>query len=228
MKLAHLKHLPYLAGQWRSIHASENVQPDWKMFWEIIQNYSEPGRYYHAVPHLVYVLKEMDRLADAAVRVGTAKLAGFFHDKQYFFTKGAESSEQASAREAVAYTKQVGFSARVAKDIDQLIIGTQDHLNVKSRAPLWLLMNDADLAILAAPDNVYLDYARNIWREYSAVVGREAYCARRIQFLNTMIGKKVFRLGPVAMRNSRVTQNVRMEIAVLENDPSMILVPVKR
>lgn len=211
----------YLYGQWKKLHRLMGLEYFRSDFDQIIEMYSSKGRHYHAVPHLVYGLKTIDKiLAKEAPDlsdhdIGVLKLAFFFHDFIYDVHK--KDNEELSAWEATHYLKdRFVLMEETCERITALILATKDHQGSTLTDPVWPILNDADLAILAAPEKVYRKYAENIWLEYQAVVPtREVYKIGRLKFLRDFVSRPIFKTETMKDNEILAISNLADEVDML-------------
>jgi predicted metal-dependent HD superfamily phosphohydrolase len=215
--------MPFLAKQWSLIHDAEGMFPDWKEFWRIIECYNEKHRSYHALDHLIFGLKEIERLGKELSNRTTVTLAYFYHDIRY--DPHRKDNEEVSAIQLREYAQRRGFSPHRTTISFNLVIETSRHMTSKLRSPHWKLMSDADMAIFATPPKTYMKYAKGIWSEYS-FVGIETYVENRCKFLKSLDGLKILWLPDGAMtkaeRNNIAQKNVALELATLQECPALI------
>jgi predicted metal-dependent HD superfamily phosphohydrolase len=192
----------FLAERWTQAHADLGVTPDAQTLEEVLANWSSEGRHYHALSHLRHGLAALDRYGpDAAL----ARLVWFFHDVIY--EPSRTDNEEKSADWFEAYAHALGLDADILRRGRDLILFTRDHQGARSDDPLWPLLNDADLAIFAAPRPAYDAYAENVWREYASAVPRPAFVAGRTAFLTAFKSRPIFLteemkpMAPVAIAN---------------------------
>jgi predicted metal-dependent HD superfamily phosphohydrolase len=151
-----------LARQWPEQLASSTELRD-----RLVAAYRAPDRGYHDVRHLGEVLHnvelllaepEADRVdADAVV------LAAWFHDAVH---DGQRDDEERSAVLAERELRAAGAPEPLVAEVARLVRLTGEHRpEPEDRAGHVLC--DADLAILAAPQERYDEYVRDVRREYA-------------------------------------------------------------
>jgi predicted metal-dependent HD superfamily phosphohydrolase len=214
--------IPYLANQWRAAHVAENVIPDWKEFVTLLGAWSEPHRKYHTLPHLVSILKEMDRLGKGLPKLHVGKLTGFFHDYYYDTTLPKGQSEIKSAKKAVEYLTSKNFMPSTVNTVERMIEDSANHGASAARSPLWKVFSDADLAILSSEWNTYLEYVRGVYHEYGQV-GLENFVTGRLKFLRGALDKRIYRLPEMRDAETRAKANMNAEIKLLENNPRALV-----
>ncbi|WP_433242232.1 HD domain-containing protein [Streptosporangium sp. CA-135522] len=162
-----------LMDRWRSLTGPEAES----LGRELIARYGEPHRRYHTTDHLEAVLNHVDTLAGSAADPDLVRLAAWFHDAVYDPRRG--DNEERSARLAERALPEMGLSADAVATVARLVRLTLTHDPAPDDADGAVLC-DADLAILAAPPEVYAAYAAAVRQEYSFVPddafrrGREA------------------------------------------------------
>jgi predicted metal-dependent HD superfamily phosphohydrolase len=133
------------------------------------------GRGYHDLLHLSEVLERITELGEAD---NTAVvLAAWFHDAVY---DDAGDNEERSAQLA---ERELGEAGEVAR----LVRLTKDH-RPEPRDHNGEVLCDADLAILAAPQQRYQEYAAGVRHEYAAY-DDATFDAGRIAILKALLAK---------------------------------------
>jgi len=125
---------------------------------DLLRRYAEPHRRYHDVRHLYDVLDAVEMLVVHADDPDDVRLAAWFHDAVY--DPAATDNEERSALLAAA-TLPPPRAERVAR----LVRLTAHHTPAPGDADGAVLC-DADLAILAAPEQRYSSYAADVRAEY--------------------------------------------------------------
>ena len=161
-----------------------------KMGESLIQRYAEPHRRYHDLEHLRHVLRMIDELADDQ-DLYLVRLAAWFHDAVYDIPFRELTNEDASARLAIRELSRAGFEQEDLTQVARLVRLTATHLP-GSRDPEGELLCDADLAILAAPPQVYARYVAAVREEYAAVPEAE-FLAGRLEVLEPLVDGELFR-----------------------------------
>ena len=142
---------------------------------ELLARYAEPHRAYHDQQHLDEVLTALDLLADRAAPPAVL-LAAYWHDAVY--DPGRVDNEERSARLAAGALPRVGLAEPLGAEVARLVRLTAAHVPRPGDAPGALLC-DADLAILAADEQRYADYAAGVRREYAHVDDASFAAGRR-------------------------------------------------
>ncbi|MFZ0158561.1 MAG: hypothetical protein WAL50_05975, partial [Kineosporiaceae bacterium] len=151
----------------------------------LLDRWAEPHRRYHDLRHLTAVLHGLDRLTHPESPPATVRLAAWFHDAVYRGRPGID--EEASAVLAEQVLAGLLAPARVPPEVARLVRVTGDHVVADGDVDGGLLV-DADLAILAAPPERYLEYARAVRAEY-AHLPDSAFVAGRLAALTSLAGR---------------------------------------
>lgn len=148
-----------------------------RWFDSVISRHREPGRRYHTVRHVRWVVRHVISFAERLDDPGTVVAAACFHDVVYDPT--SSDNEAASARIAAAALAELGWPSDRIGRVASMINATAEHLVPGVDLDHDVLLA-ADLAVLAAEPGRYDDYVRAVRREYGHVddpdwqVGRAA------------------------------------------------------
>lgn len=78
--------------------ATAGEAPDCRAAWqELVQCYSEPGRYYHSDAHVAFCLSELDRVRNGPAQTDLVELSIWFHDLVYEAT-GKDNERRSAER----------------------------------------------------------------------------------------------------------------------------------
>lgn len=216
-----IKYDLFLAKEWYQAHRALGLWPDWKEFRTLRKIYNGPSRHYHTWQHIYETCLFVRRHYGFHPLV---ILALFYHDVIY--STASNNNEQESAIVWETYATLRGLqrhNSLKVKTVSDLIIMTAKH-QVEPGSPLiFLIMCDADMSIFLCPDDHYLEYARNIWREYQAK-GRDAYIAGRLGFLKTIDPEKLYYTHQAKRLVHHARANLDLERTILESNPGKILV----
>lgn len=206
-----------MQARWRTLMGVLGVdaaaaQP---VFAELVAQYEGNGRAYHNLTHVWQVLASAMELADEAVDWTAVQLAIWFHDVVY--VPGAPDNEAQSARFArrILQGWQAGEALIVA--VEQLILATALD-GEPCPHPDAPLIQDADIATLGWPPDVYRRYAQAIRREF-AHVPEEAYRHGRSQILTHFLQKpRLYRTDHFFTRLEQPARtNLQQELMELGN-----------
>jgi predicted metal-dependent HD superfamily phosphohydrolase len=154
---------------------------------ELLRRWSEPHRRYHDIGHLADVLSIMDEYGPTA----EVRLAAWYHDAVY--DPRASDNEERSARLAVDALDALGVGGRAA-EVARLVRVTATH-DPDPGDVNGVLLCDADLAVLARPDDRYDRYAAAIREEYRHVPD-DAFRAGRAAVLRHLLDLPVLYRTP--------------------------------
>jgi len=179
----------------------------------LLAAWTAPERGYHDALHLTEVLDRLDELAAAGVDFPAAPvaLAAWFHDAVY---DGRPAAEERSARWAEQALTGAAEPATVA-EVARLVRLTERHRAAPGdRAGAALC--DADLAILAAPEQRYAEYVAAVRREYSHVPDDAFAHGRAAILADLLAGPSLFHTAYAKERwGARARANVERELARL-------------
>jgi predicted metal-dependent HD superfamily phosphohydrolase len=136
---------------------------------DVIQRYSAPGRYYHTLTHIDFMLEELKATHIFLQNEDYLQLyfATIFHDVIYDIMRSADSISMSGAYASFA-SKVLGFD-RYADTIRDLVLKT-DYPSRPSQGNEEILC-DIDLLILGQP--------RDKFRTYDTQIEMEAFFANR-------------------------------------------------
>ena len=211
----------FLAKEWLLAHRALGLWPDWREFRLVRADYQKPGRYYHTWQHIY------ETVLFTRKHYGFQPLvifALFYHDVVY--DASSKTNEYESAIQWEMYAKIRGLvrhNSLKVKTVSDLIKMTIKHRPEPNRPLIFSMMSDADMSIFLCPDEHYLEYARNIWREYSSF-GRDAYLKGRLNFLATVDPETMFYTHQAKRMVHHARANLDLERTILESEPERILV----
>jgi predicted metal-dependent HD superfamily phosphohydrolase len=173
------------------------------------RRYAEPHRYYHDRRHLLQVLRMVDQLAGDE-DLFLVRLGAWFHDAVYDLPERELTNEEASARLSVRELGRAGFEQEDLTQVARLVRLTATHLP-GTRDPEGALLCDADLAILAAPPELYDAYVDAVRAEYAAVP-EEDFLVGRLAVLEPIADSEIFRSGKAQSLKAAARANLGREL----------------
>jgi predicted metal-dependent HD superfamily phosphohydrolase len=184
-----------------------------KLFQELTQVYSEPGRHYHTLTHIQHVLQVVDSLSNRLEGGAAVRLAAWYHDAIY--NSQARDNEEKSAGLAEQRLKSINLPAEIIVETVRLILMTKQHTALPGDINAQALL-DADLAILGASPEHYQAYAQAIRLEYSWM-DQAAYRAGRRKVLETFLQRPRLYCTPeiFGALEKPARRNIISEIATL-------------
>ncbi|MGC4110639.1 MAG: hypothetical protein QM747_09495 [Nocardioides sp.] len=149
----------------------------------LLAAYDDPSRGYHDTLHLSEVLGRLDELAAAGVAFDptVAALAAWFHDAIYDGERDAEERSAMWAEESLGHTVYADEVARLVRLTETHDPGTDD--------PVGQALCDADLAILASPEDRYQAYVTGVRQEYGYLSDPD-FAAGRAAVLQDLAGRE--------------------------------------
>jgi predicted metal-dependent HD superfamily phosphohydrolase len=177
----------------------------------LLAAYGDPARGYHDTRHLTEVLDRLDELGGPATALPVV-LAAWFHDAVYDGRPGAEDRSAAWAERDLPGS---GVDAATVAEVARLVRLTESHRPADGDLAGGLL-SDADLAILAAPDERYAAYVADVRQEY-ADVPDDLFALGRAAVLRDLLDKPHLFHTPAARARweERARANVARELAAL-------------
>jgi predicted metal-dependent HD superfamily phosphohydrolase len=162
----------------------------------LLSRWSEPQRHYHTADHLTAVLDVVDRFAALAPHPERVRLAAWMHDAVYDPRALGDANERDSAEFAAGLLATLGVPDKATGEVARLVGLTAGH-STTSDDPDGELLCDADLAILASPDQAYADYAAAVRREYAHVPDDDFRAGRARVLVALLELPSIYRLEPL-------------------------------
>lgn len=190
--------------------AEETAVSAWS---ELVQRYSENGRFYHGLEHIYHTLRIAHDLREEAASFTAVQLAIWFHDVIY--DAKAQDNEEKSAMMAGRVLFQWGIAEVIVAEVVRLILLTKTHTLIGDDKNGRVIL-DADLSILGASETIYNNYAQDVRLEYSFVAD-DIYRQGRLLILQQFLSRPTI-YSTEAMRlllEDQAKQNLRREIASL-------------
>ncbi len=170
----------------------------------LIAAWAEPQRHYHAQGHLVWLLGEAERRADAIADARFVGYAIWFHDAIY------QPGEPDNEAQSAAWARQaLAAHPNLADRVAHVVEMTKRHHEGEASGDAALFL-DMDIAILGGLWEHYCAYAAGVRREFAAY-NDAAFAAGRARFLEQQLAlERLFRtdfyfheLGARAQANMR-------------------------
>jgi predicted metal-dependent HD superfamily phosphohydrolase len=164
---------------WSAAAAQGSPDPAWKV---LSARYTEPHRAYHTLRHIEHCLAEFDEARREAVDPIAVELALWYHDAIY--DPHARDNEERSAHLAEEVATAAGLPRSTVQRAGDLI-----RVSTHRRAPTdpdGRLFADVDLSILGQPPPRFLEYEKEVRREYEWVPEAE-FRALRAEILETFL-----------------------------------------
>ena len=186
------------------------------LYQKTMQLYASEGRFYHTLKHIQQVFETVNFLLEAGNFPITNRdhlslsLAVWFHDVVYDPQRNDNEAQSAlwMGRELGA----LGIPNPILHRVSDLIMVTRDHVAPADDLPAQILL-DADLSILGASPEIYVEYAKAIRQEYS-FVPEDAYRSGRQSVLEKFLARPQIYLTSAAyiQFESKARKNLKGEI----------------
>ena len=175
----------------------------------VIRRWSSWGRHYHTLGHLEACLEEFDQVRDLALNQSEVELALWFHDVVYKVWRS--DNEAQSAALAVEIMSQGGAVSAAVHRVVTSILATR-HQGREPNGDAALVV-DIDLSILGQPDETYLQFERDVRREYWWVP-RRRYVAARCAILESFLKRPAIYRYPEFQRRYEAAARVNLASAI--------------
>ncbi|TLP97432.1 DUF4031 domain-containing protein [Nesterenkonia salmonea] len=210
-----------LLHRWQKLsgHANDDAAREaWETVGrDLLARWSEPHRHYHALPHLVSVLR-VSSLLERSGEVGEVEsrlvaLAGWFHDAVYAGAAGQdeEDSAQLAQQRLDTLLPDVEIS-----EVTRLVRLTATH-TPRAGDVAGAVLSDADLEVLGRDRAEYRRYATQVRADY-AHVPEENFSAGRVHVLQGLLSStKLFHTSTgYSLWEAAARRNVEAELNELE------------
>lgn len=175
---------------------------------DLLRRYGQPQRHYHDLRHLGEVLAAVDQLAAHAADGRAVRLAAWFHDAVY--DPGAPDNERRSAALA-----RGALPPALGDKVAELVLVTAEHAPPAGDADAAVLC-DADLAVLAASEQRYAEYAADVRREHAHVPDNVFTSARATVLERFLAREHLYTTGTARARWERQARsNLVREVSAL-------------
>lgn len=199
---------------------------------ELIDRWSAEDRHFHNLRHLAAVLHRVDELAQETHQPELVRLAAWYHGavfdaekKAAYASQGGEQTH-ASAELALAQLTALGVPAGRAERVSHLVNGLLRHRADPADFDASVL-NDADLAMLAAEPQRYKEYVAEVRAEY-AHIPIEDYLAARIKIVSKLLSRTSLFFSPMgAAWEEPARQNLDAELHRLLKEQAKLPPPTE-
>ncbi len=187
---------------------------------DLLRRLGEPHRRYHTPQHVVemfWALEDLERQDVIAAREGAlGRVAAWFHDAVYDPAAAPGANEAASADLADRDLRALGLRPEDVALVRALVSSTDEHRLPDTGDGLPAAFHDADLWILAAEEERFDEYCRQVRQEYAAVP-EQAFRSGRRHVLEGFAHRDSIYATPAAQRQwgERARANLARELARL-------------
>ena len=193
----------------------------------LLGRWADEHRAFHNLRHLAAVLHRVDQLAEETHEPDLVRLAAWYHGAVFSSEKkvaeASQGGEQSTASALLAHDELVGLGvpARSADRVAALVNAIVRHAPNPADFDAAVL-NDADLAMLAAEPQRYKEYKAAVRAEY-AHIPIEDYLRARIRVIERLLARKSLFLSPMgAAWEEPARQNLDMELHRLRKEQSKL------
>jgi len=157
--------LDYLKSNWKNLTSGYPAIKD-EFFDILIQAYSSPKRHYHNLTHIASLLKLTDEHFSKLQSPDVIRFTIWYHDVVYNVLKS--NNEEKSAVLAKKQMSELNVKNSTVNYCCKLIVATKTHSLPKGLNSFDAkFMMDIDLSILSVSRENYIEYTKQIHKEYS-------------------------------------------------------------
>ena len=188
---------------------------------ELAQAWMEPGRFFHNLEHLKTLLENIDFMAQTARNPDALRLAAWFHGVRFDVSAQAvaQAKDGLDIHAGALKAQGVLTSLEMPQPQVQRVVGLIESLEGHRGDPDDIdaqVLSDADLSILAADPEDYLDYMCQLRREYSAYDDAE-FVSARSQVVSALLARRqLFWTHAASAWEELARENLRAELERLQ------------
>lgn len=191
-----------------------------KAFDLLVNHYSEPHRAYHTLEHITFCLEELEDLGEIADDKDAVEWAIWFHDVIYQIPgiDNEQKSADLSSEIGVGSRLRSTFLTKVAR----LILVTKTHVpSDKAGSYDEKIVSDIDLSILGQEPEVFDEYERQIFAEYTGVYTPTDFRRGMARLLEEFLKRERIYFTPRFAKRfeSRARENLNRSIVRLKTTP---------
>jgi predicted metal-dependent HD superfamily phosphohydrolase len=193
----------------------------------LLARWADEHRHFHNLRHLAAVLHRVDQLAEETHEPDLVRLAAWYHGAVFSSDKkvaeASQGGEQTTASALLAREElaRLGVPARAAERVAALVNAIVRHAPDPADFDAAVL-NDADLAMLAAEPQRYKEYKAAVRQEY-AHIPIDVYLKARIRVIERLLARRSLFLSPMgAAWEEPARQNLDMELHRLRKEQSKL------
>lgn len=186
---------------------------------QLITLYNQPDRHYHNFSHINHCLGEFEKYKDSRPSSifieKEIEYAIWFHDVIY--NPHSSKNELNSVNYLIDIDWTIFNDKPDLATVAALILGTKDHsVSSESIEEAHNILNDIDYSILGQPIHVYLEYMKNIRKEYWFVEPEKYYFLRK-KFLSELLKTdKIYKIKYFHDKyENKARKNIEKEIEML-------------
>ncbi|MFE7504914.1 hypothetical protein [Promicromonospora sp. NPDC057488] len=193
----------------------------------LLERWADEHRHFHNLRHLAAVLHRVDELAEETHEPDLVRLAAWYHGAVFNAERkvadASQGGEQTTASAMLAHDEltRLGVPERAADRVAALVNAIVRHAPDPADFDAAVL-NDADLAMLAAEPQRYKDYKSAVRAEYAHIPTGD-YLRARIRVIERLLARKSLFLSPMgAAWEEPARQNLDMELHRLRKEQAKL------
>jgi predicted metal-dependent HD superfamily phosphohydrolase len=193
----------------------------------LLDRWADEHRHFHNLRHLASVLHRVDQLAEETHEPDVVRLAAWYHGAVFSAERkeadAPHGGEQSTASAVLAREELTGLGVppRTADRVADLVNAIVRHAPNPADFDAAVL-NDADLAMLAAEPQRYKEYKSAVRAEY-AHIPTDVYLKARIRVIERLLARKSLFLSPMgAAWEEPARQNLDMELHRLRKEQAKL------
>lgn len=150
---------------WHQLMRAFGLSENDETYDSLLKAYSQKHRAYHTLEHIDACFRHLDAISQQATYLHEIELALWFHDAIY--KPFSSTNEEDGAELAKTFLFKNSIEPEIIERIRQLIILTKEHAAPQTND--GKLMLDIDLSILGAQEHIYVEFEKNVRKEYKRV-----------------------------------------------------------
>ncbi|HEY0751039.1 MAG TPA: hypothetical protein VGD26_07780 [Chitinophagaceae bacterium] len=199
----------YWAGLLSPFQPSKEVSD--QLFSQLVKTYNEEGRHYHTIDHIEKLVHLADHYSDIIQKKTIVGFSILYHDIVY--RPGMGDNEELSAERAEVSLNKLNVPPATIEEVKEFIITTKFHHSGEVTDPDLKYFLDFDLSILAAPREEYMQYVKNVRKEFAHLSDAHFAWGRR-SFLQSILAKPfIYFTSEFRRLESDARENMNWEIS---------------
>ena len=196
-------------------YTAQGVHIQDQLWNEITRAYSASDRHYHNMQHLEQLYRKVSAIETHLQQPEIVWLALCYHD--IIYDAGRQDNEEQSAAFAKEILDALQFSEEKVQQCTDMILATKGHTISADMDTNYF--TDADLSILGQEWGQYIQYAKELRKEY-AIYPDEQYYPRRIRVIQHFLDMpRLFKTDYFYMQyEEKARENLAKELQFYEDD----------
>ena len=177
----------------------------------LLKKYTGSSRHYHNIRHIEAMLDGADGSSSLTEDMDSLLFAIWYHDVIYNSLKS--DNEELSAGEAEKALKKMNYPVDKIAKVHHMILRTKKHMEKVNDDKDTQLLLDLDLVILGADREKYIEYTRQVRKEYSWVPDLMYKPGRRKVLQQFLDAESIYKLDLFKEKyESKARENLLWEI----------------